>query len=329
MNMIRRTVRVLAALAGGLSVCCQIAPGQPARDFDDGEIHVLHVQGNVYLLAGAGGNVIIQVGEQGIVLVDAGSAQLADQTLAAVRKVSTRPIRYIIDTGIDADHVGGNEKLSSAGITVFGALFQSNNLDALPNAQLVAHENAYNRLSGLVGGKRTVAAGGVPMDVYPGDLKKLFFNDEGIEIIHIPAAHTDSDSMVYFRRSDVLSAGDILTTTGYPVIDLDKGGSIQGIINGLNRILDIAIAKQEGEGGTYVIPGHGRIFDQFEVLEYRDMVTIVRDRIQASIKKGLSFEQIKATRPTEDYDARYGADSGTWTTDMFVEAVYKSLVVQK
>lgn len=320
---------VLAAVVWGLSVACQIAPAQPVRDFDEGEIHVLHVQGNVYFLAGAGGNVTIQAGDQGIVLVDAGSAQLADHTLAAIRKVSANPIRYIIDTGIDPDHVGGNEKLSSAGITVFGALFQGNNLDALPNAQLVAHENAYNRLSGLVGGKRSAPPGGLPMDVYPGDLKKLFFNDEGIEIIHVPSAHTDGDSMVYFRRSDVLSAGDILTTTGYPVIDLDKGGSIQGIINGLNRILEITIAKQEVEGGTYVIPGHGRIFDQFEVLEYRDMVTIVRDRIQASIKKGMSLEQIKATRPTEDYDARYGADSGPWTTDMFVEAVYKSLVARK
>lgn len=323
------TPGMLAAVVCGLSVACQVAHGQPVGDFDDGQIHVLHVQGNVYFLAGAGGNVTIQAGEQGIVLVDAGSAQLADHTLAAIRKVSAKPIRYIIDTGIDADHVGGNEKLSSAGITVFGALFQGNDLDALPNAQLVAHENAYNRLSGLVGGKRSAPPGGLPMDVYPGDLKKLFFNDEGIEIIHIPSAHSDGDSMVYFRRSDVLIAGDILTTTSYPVVDLDKGGSIQGIINGLNRILEITIAKQEGEGGTYVIPGHGRIFDQFEVLEYRDMVTIVRDRIQASIKKGMSLDEIKATRPTEDYDARYGADSGSWTTDMFVEAVYKSLVARK
>ena len=313
----------------GVSLGLAIARAQQTGNFDEGDLHVLRVQGNVYLLAGAGGNVTIQAGDQGIFLVDAGSAQLADKTLAAIRKVSTRPIRYIVDTGIDVDHTGGNEKLSSAGITVFGALFQGNNLDALPYAQLVAHENAYNRMSGLTGGKRTAPPGGLPMDAYPGDLKKLFFNEEGVEIIHIPSAHTDGDSMVYFRRSDVLSTGDILNTTSYPVIDLDKGGNIQGIVDGLNRILEITIAKQEGEGGTYVIPGHGRIFDQFEVLEYRDMVTIVRDRIQASIKKGMSLDQIKATHPTEDYDARYGSDSGPWTTDMFVEGVYKSLVAHK
>jgi cyclase len=318
-------------LAGVLAVtvCLQVARGQQTGNFDEGDIHVLHVQGNVYLLAGAGGNVTIQAGEQGVVLVDTGSAQLADKVLAAIRKVSTRPIRYIVDTGIDADHTGANEKLSSAGITVFGALFQGNNLDALPNAQLVAHENLYNRMSGLTGGKQSAPPGGLPMDVYPGDLKKLFFNEEGIEIIHIAAAHTDGDSMVYFRRSDVISAGDIFTTTGYPVVDLEKGGSIQGIIAGLNRILEITIAKQEVEGGTYVIPGHGRVCDQFDVLEYRDMVTIVRDRIQALIKKGMSLEQIRATHPTEDYDDRYGSRSGPWTTDMFVEAVFKSLVAKK
>jgi len=316
-------------MAGLLGVCLGLARGQQTGNFDEGELHVLHVQGNIYLLAGAGANVTIQAGEQGIVLVDAGSAQLADQTLAAIRKISTRPIRYIIDTAMDADHTGGNEKLSSTGITVFGALFQGNDLDALPYAQLVAHENTYNRMSGLAGGKRSAPQAGVPMDVYPGNLKKLFFNDEGIEIIHIASAHTDGDSMVYFRRSDVLSAGDILNTTSYPVIDLANGGSVQGIIDGLNRILEITIAKQEGEGGTYVIPGHGRIFDQFEVLEYRDMVTIVRDRIEASIKKGMSLEQIRATHPTEDYDDRYGSRSGPWTTDMFVEAVYQSLVPKK
>lgn len=318
-------------LAGlwGISFCSQVARAQQTADFKEGDIQVLHVQGNVYLLAGAGGNITIQAGEQAVILVDAGSAQLTDKILAAIRKVSTRPIRYIIDTSVDADHTGGNEKLSSAGITVFGALFQGNHLDALPYAQLVAHENVYNRMSGLAGEKRSAPPGALPMDVYPGDLKKLFFNEEGIEIIHIASAHTDGDSMVYFRRSDVVSAGDILNTTSYPVVDLERGGNIQGIIAGLNRILEITIAKQEVEGGTYVIPGHGRICDQFEVLEYRDMVTIVRDRIQALIKKGVPLEQIKATHPTEDYDDRYGSTSGPWTTDMFVEAVYKSLVAKK
>ena len=315
-------------VACGFWACAQRAQGQSIQEFDDGDIHVLHVQGNVYLLAGAGGNITIEAGDQGVVLVDAGSADHAARVLAVIQKVSKRPIRFIIDTAQDADRIGGNEILSSAGITVAGALNQSNELDASPGAQLVAHENVYNRLSGLNGGKRTAPPGTLPLDIYPGGIKKLFVN-EGIAIIHIPSAHTDGDSIVHFRGSDVVSAGEIFNTTSYPIIDLANGGSVQGIINGLNRILEIAIPKQEEEGGTYVIPGHGRIGDQFDVLEYRDMVTIVRDRIQALIKKGVSLQQIKAARPTEEYDDLYGSRSGSWTTDMFVEAVYKSLVGKK
>jgi glyoxylase-like metal-dependent hydrolase (beta-lactamase superfamily II) len=144
-------------------------------------------------------------------------------------------------------------------------------------------------------------------------------------MIHAPAANTDGDTIVYFRRSDVVSAGDIFNTTGYPVIDLERGGSLQGVIDGLNRILDLAIPKHHEEGGTYIIPGHGRVCDEFDVAEYRDMITIIRDRIQDMIKKGMSLEQIKAARPTRDYDPRYGATTGSWTTDMFVEAAYGSL----
>jgi cyclase len=320
---------MLTAGFWGFSVYPAAAQGQPAGNLDEGGIQVLHVQGSVHLLAGAGGNVTVQTGDQGVFLVDSGSTEQSAKALAAIRKLSTRPIRYIVNTGIDADHTGGNELLSSAGITIFGVLFQGNNLDAVPNAVMIAHENAYNRMSGLTGGKQSAPAGALPMDVYPGNLKRLFFNDEGIEIIHVGSAHTDGDSMVYFRRSDVLSTGDIFSTTTYPVIDLANGGSVQGILDGLNRILEITISTQRVEGGTYVIPGHGRICDQFDVLEYRDMVTIVRDRIQALIKKGMSLEQIRATRPTEDYDDRYGSASGPWTTDMFVEAVYKSLVAKK
>ena len=184
-------------------------------------------------------------------------------------------------------------------------------------------------MNGMTGGKSSWPSGAWPTDPYSGSPKKLYSNDEGIEIIHVPAAHTDGDSIVFFRRSDVVSAGDIFVTTGYPVIDLQKGGSIQGIIDGLNRILDLTIAKQEVEGGTYVIPGHGRLCDQFDVLEYRDMVTIIRDRVQDMIKKNKTLEEIKTAHPTEDYDARYGAKTGPWTTDMFIEAVYKSLLATK
>jgi hypothetical protein len=131
--------------------------------------------------------------------------------------------------------------------------------------------------------------------------------------------------MVYFRRSDVISSGDIYVTDRYPTIDLASGGSLQGVIDGLNRLLDLAIPEHHEEGGTLIIPGRGRISDEFDVLEYRDMVTIIRDRIRDMIQKGMTLDQVKAARPTRDYDPQYGAASGPWTTDMFVEAAYRSL----
>jgi len=140
-----------------------------------------------------------------------------------------------------------------------------------------------------------------------------------------PAAHTNGDSLVFFRRSDVIATGDIFNMNSFPVVNVDKGGNIQGVIKALNVVLDITIPKHEQEGGTYVIPGHGRLTDEHDVLEYRDMVTIIRDRVQNMIKKGMTLEQVKAAKPTLEYDGRYGSTTGPWTTDMFVEAVFKSL----
>jgi len=320
--------RLALTLAAAIVPIFLVPAGAQDRGSGAGEIQVLPVQGNVYVLAGAGANITVQVGDQGVWLVDSGSAEFSEKVLAAIRTLSKKPIRFLANTGIDPDHVGGNEKISGAGIYILGALFQSNAVDLPPGARIIAHENAFNRMSGLTGGKAPWPSDALPMDNFPGDLKKMYFNDEGIEIMHIGNAHSDSDSMVFFRRSDVVSAGDIFSTLSYPVIDLEKGGGIQGIIDGLNRLLEITIAKQEVEGGTYVIPGHGRISDQFDVLEYRDMVTILRDRIQVMIKKGSTLEQVQASRPTEDYDARYGTTS-SWTPNMFVEAVYKSLAGRK
>ena len=157
----------------------------------------------------------------------------------------------------------------------------------------------------------------------------MFFNSEPIEMIYQPAAHTDGDSLVFFRRSDVLVTGDIFLTTSYPIIDIDRGGTIQGEIDALNNILELAIPGYQDEGGTYIIPGHGWISDRSDLLEYRGMVTIIRDRVQAAIKKGMSLEQVKAAGLTKDYDNRYSAKSGLGSADKFVEAVYKSLTQKK
>jgi cyclase len=149
-----------------------------------------------------------------------------------------------------------------------------------------------------------------------------------VRIIHQPAAHTDGDSMVFFRYSDVIAAGDIFSTETYPVIDVAKGGTIQGTLDGLNRILDLAIPEFRSQGGTMVIPGHGRLCDTGDVANYRNMVAIMRDRIQDLINKGMTLDQVKAAKPTMDYDGLYGSDTGPWTTSMFIEAAYRTLSKQ-
>ena len=297
------------------------------------EIHVLHVQGNVYMLVGAGGNIAVQVGKDGVLLVDTGGAQMTDQVLATVKQlakpITNRPIRYIINTHFHPDHTGGNEKLRAAGATITGGNVAGNIADATEGAALFAHENVMKRMSAPTGSAAPRPSGAWPTDTYFGDKKEIFFNGEAIQLFHPNSAHTDGDSIVFFRRSDVISSGDIFMTTSYPVIDLQGGGSINGVIDALNFILDLTIPAEKQEGGTMVIPGHGRLCDESDVVEYRDMVTIIRDRIQDMIKKGMTLEQVKAAKPTRDYDPIYGSTTGFWTTDMFVEAAYKSLSTKK
>ena len=290
------------------------------------DVEVLPVQGNVYMLVADGGNVTLQVGRNGVLLVDTPPPHMTDKVLAAIRKLSDQPIRYVINTSVDADHAGGNEGIARTGALPSDIpLVNTPGATAKESVQILAHLNVLNRMSVPPKGQAPAPSAAWPTDTYSGSDKELYFNGEGIQMMHIPAAHTDGDTLVYFRRSDAISAGDLFLTTGYPVIDLERGGSLQGVIAGLNRILDLAIPAHHEEGGTYVIPGHGRLCDEFDVLEYRDMVTIVRDRIQAMIRKGMTLEQVQAARPTLDYDPRYGATSGSWTTAMFVEAAYRSL----
>ena len=317
-----RTACVLAA-GGLLSAQPSRAPQTP--NFDTVEAHVLPVQGNVYMLVGAGANVTIQIGKDGVLLVDTEYAQMADKIYAAIRSLTDGPIRFIINTHVHTDHVGGNEKLAKLGSTIAGGNVAGNLTDASVGAAVVAHENVLNRMSANTSGQPAIPFGALPTDTYTAGGKNLFFNGEAVQLIHIPAAHTDGDSLVFFRRSDVLSAGDIFTPNTYPVIDLARGGNVQGVIAGLNKIIEITVPADKQEGGTYVIPGHGRLCDQADVVEYRDMLTIIRDRVQDSIKKGMTLDQVKASRPTRDYDPLYGSTTGFWTSDMFVEAVYKSL----
>jgi len=227
------------------------------------------------------------------------------------------------------EHTGGNVVLRKAGVTITGANVAGNLTDAGVGAQIIAHENVLNRMSAPTGKVAVAPEAAWPTETFVSGQKEIFFNDEPVEVKFQPKAHTDGDSIVMFRHSDVIVTGDVFTTTGYPVIDLERGGSIQGELDALNNILDLAVPKHDEEGGTYIIPGHGRVCDEFDVLEYRDMVTIVRDRVQAWIKKGMTLDQIKAAHLTKDYDARYAAKGGAGTSDAFVESVYKSLMAKK
>jgi cyclase len=303
-----------------------VVPAALAQQTVPAELHVLPVQGNVYMLVGAGGNITLQIGKEGVLLVDTGLAQNSDKILAEIRKLTDRPIRYIVNTHVHPDHTGGNAAIAKAGITVTGGNVAGNLQDAGEGAAVIAHQTVLDRMSAPPAANQpAIPFAALPTDTYITKEKHMFFNGEGIEIIHQPAAHTDGDSFVYFRRSDVVSAGDIFTPTNYPVIDLARGGNIQGIIAALNRLIEMTIPAEKQEGGTYVIPGHGRLCDQADVVEYRDMATIVRDRIQNLIRKGMTLEQVKAAKPTRDYDPEYGTSTGFWTTDRFVEAVYRSL----
>jgi cyclase len=320
-----------AALAGTVtSTSAQAPAAAPQRNPADVEVHLLPVQGNVYMLVGAGGNITVQIGDDGVLLVDAGLAGTSDKVYAAIRTLSTKPIHYIIDTHIHADHTGGNEALAKLGNTIAGGNVVGDiGASAGNQATVIAAQEVLDRMSATNGTQPAVPQASWPTETYTTPERKLYFNGEGVLMIHPQAAHTDGDTIVYFRRSDVISTGDIFVTTGYPLVDLARGGNIQGVINGLNEIIELSIPADEQEGGTQIIPGHGRLCDVADVVFYQEMVTIIRDRVQDMVNKGMTLEQVKAAKPTSDYDPRYGKDTGFWTTDMFVEAVYKSLSPKK
>jgi glyoxylase-like metal-dependent hydrolase (beta-lactamase superfamily II) len=289
------------------------------------KLRVVHVKANVYLIAGAGGNITVQTGDQAVVLVDSGIAQFSDDVREAIRTVSMKPVGYIINTTVDRDHTGGNEALAKDGFFMLTSANQQRQ-----TASIVGHVNLLNRLNAAVDKAFAATAANWPTDTYDGPDWKVYANDEPLLLEHPAAAHTDSDTIVFFRRSDVISAGDLFDMTRYPVIDRKHGGSLEGILKTLNHIsLDLAVPKENEEGGTYIIPGHGRICDRYDVAIYRDMLTIIGDRIQDMVKRGMSLEQVKAARPTFDYDGEFGSETGPWTTAMFIEAVYNELSAKK
>jgi cyclase len=301
-----------------------VLAGGAARGATAQEIQTLRVQGNVYMIAGPGGNTVVQAGETGVLVVDTQTAAVSDKLLAAIRAISPKPIHYIVNTSVAADHIGGNAALAKAGPTRPNAAPVQAGLGGNVEGKttVLAHETVLNRMIA----NKEIAPDGWPTETFFGDDTEIFFNGEAVVVLHQPAAQTDGDALVFFRRSDVIATGDIFTTTNYPFIDAQKGGSINGVIAALNHIIDLAIPDHKvQEGGTMIVPGRGRLCDEQDVIEYRDMVTIIRDRVQYMIGKGKTLDQIKAAKPTLDFDPRYGATTGPWTTAMFIEAVYRGL----
>jgi cyclase len=323
----RHFIPATIVMAAAASIAVNGLVAQPAPSTN---LEVLQLRPNFYMIAGAGGNIGFQIGEDGVVVVDTGTASGANAVVAAIQKVTAKPIRYIINTSADPDHVGGNAVVAKAGQTLFtgsgGAGLAANFLGG--GASILAVEEVLTRMSGPTGRPSPFAVEAWPTETFNLPRKYMYLNGEGIEIFHEAAAHTDGDAIVFFRRSDVVVAGDVFDTRRFPVIDIAKGGSIQGEIAALQKLVDTAIPSVpivSREEGTLIIPGHGRICDQLDVVDYRDMVTIIRDRIRDLMKQGLTLEQIKAASPARGYIRRYGSDTGSWTTNDFVEAIYRSM----
>src|ERR1700683_1828813 len=317
------TAAALAWLAWGTT------PGKAAEP-QNSELDVVRVRPNFYMIAGAGGNIGVQIGSDGVVLVNAGVEPASGQVLAALRKLTPLPIRYVIDTNAEADFVGGNAKLAKAGKTIFTNVLGNQDVaDAMTNggaAAILAHNSILDRMSAPTGQASPYPDDALPTEAFYTKRSTLRMNDEGIEVQYQPAAHSNADSLVFFRSSDVVVAGDVLDKTRFPVIDIANGGSIQGEIDALNKLIELAIAPTpfiyKGVG-TYVIPGHGRLCEQMEVVDYRDMVVTIKDVIADLIKQGKTLDQIKDARPTLAYEPQYGRQEGS--TSAFVEAIYRSL----
>jgi glyoxylase-like metal-dependent hydrolase (beta-lactamase superfamily II) len=286
-----------------------------------GDIELLPVQGNVSMVVGAGGNITVQAGRDGIVLVDTGLATMSDKVLQLIRPLSKGQITYIINTDDRSDHVGGNESFAKSGRPL--AIDRASGASVM----IVAFNTVLDRMSAPTGQAAPTPEKAWPNDTYSTPQKNLYFNGEPIQVFHQPAT-TDGNSFVVFRHSDVISTGDLFDPTQYPIIDLKSGGSLQAVIDGLYRLKQMAIPADHQEGGTMLVPGHGRICDVADLAVYHQMMVIIRDRLQDMIKQGMTLEQIKAAKPTRDYDPIYGSDTVSWTTDMFVEAAYKSLTAK-
>jgi len=324
-------VLTIASIAGASGTPAAQGRAPQEGKADNAKVHLMHVQGNVYMLVEPDlNNITVQVGETFIVIVDTGVTELSDEAIAAIQSLSDLPILFIANTSSDEDHIGGNAKFSEAGWALPNADAPGRdpevsaaaiNARLEPGAVIIGHTNTMSRV--IVGNlaKNT--------SVTYGDEGSKIFNKEPVIFSHIRAAHTDGDTMVFFRGSEVVSAGELFSPMRYPEIETEKGGSINGEIDALNDIIALMVPKDNEEGGTYIIPGHGWLCDRNDVVNYRDMLTIIRGRIQDMVRKGMKLDQVKAAKPSFDYDPLYGASSGPWTPDKLVETIYHEVAKDK
>ncbi len=275
-------------------------------------IEIVHVQKNIYMLVGAGANVTVQFGDEGVFLVDAGGAGQGDKIVAAVRHLTRKPLRFLVNTSADADKIGGNAAGRPANTGIL----------------TMAHENTSNRMIAGSPGQPGLSGDAVPLSTFFTERKDFYANGEAVQILHQPHARTDGDVFVFFRGTDVIAAGDIYRTDSYPVIDPTKGGTIQGELDALNTLLDLAIPERNQMGGTRVVPGHGRVSNEADVLEYRDMLTIIRDRVADMVKQNMTLDQVKAAHATLEYDGIYGRNE-EMTGNRLLEVIYHDLTQKK
>jgi glyoxylase-like metal-dependent hydrolase (beta-lactamase superfamily II) len=297
----KQAFRYLTAVAWVLVLA--IAPAVAQRDFSDVEITTTEVAEGVYMLEGAGGNMGLSVGDDAVLLIDDQFAPLTDKIVAAVREIDERPIRFVLNTHWHFDHVGGNENLGKAGVLI------------------IAHDTVRERLSvdqvsATMG--RTIEAlpeEGLPVVTFSEDVT-FHINGDEIVVFHVDPAHTDGDSIVHFRRANVIHMGDVFFSGRYPFIDISAGGSLEGMISACDRVLELA------DDGTRIIPGHGPLSGKPELEAYRDMLAGVRDAVKPLVMAGKTLEEVRAVDPLVPFNATWGARSNP---GRFLALVYESL----